>query len=773
MALDQGYRIVIVLSGGKDDLRWQTARRFNTQLLRYREQIPKSGGAWTLSTKETEGALSAFCLPYFQDAHQSPSFHLGLMRALEQGRPAVIIIKKHGVSLGETRRKLELAYQREGLDSLPTLVIDDECDDASIDTAGMPIPTAIAGLWRRPQGAPPVAYVGYTATSAANLLQHRDNDLFPAEFACLNRYPAEKDAALSFAEPVSDAWYTGGAAFYEEFGDEPGPDDNFLVSPSVEDAHLQAPPELNPSLVDAVRAFIIGGAYRLALNPDWSLKDCTKYPKPHSMLVQTSASQGDHRLLLEGMGRMFEGATEKDSAAFRWKAESIVKAVTGDETAWKRWYDEFSISRARILAERPRIGGGRMVSWAHVKEAIAPFIENLRIKVVNSDEELGATLDFAKRVSGDGRALPPQDIFTIVIGGAKLSRGLTVEGLATTYFTRWNPSPTEDTVLQLSRWFGYRGPFLEFCRLFTTPDISRALFEMQCNDTDLREQLATLMAERRSPADAALVIQMNPKALPTAKLGEGRRYSLSFSPLDTVFNNIEGSDVLLQAANEKRAVDLVERVRARQPREVRAASGAQRGILSLGWEAEEVADLLDGFSYAKHNPSAFANPAKDFYRKPDAFRPVNCSRALTRDPYQIAAYLRQWKREGERCPLFNVGIAYGAMDSDTAPFNYPLVNREITSHDEVVGGWTGRRDGWAGDRVFDEIDPSLLAPGTTRRLMGAPGLLVMYVVHRAALGLMLRGKPRSSHTPFIGLIIPEGGPRWDRVAVDRRKVVTV
>ena len=119
-----------------------------------------------------------------------------------------------------------------------------------------------------------------------------------------------------------------------------------------------------------------------------------------------------------------------------------------------------------------------------------------------------------QRVAFDGRIKLPQDVFVIVIGGAKLSRGLTIEGLCITYFTRWNPSPTEDTVLQLSRWYGYRGGHLEFCRLFTTRAIYDQLCDMEENDRELREALATLMRIRKSPSDAALVISSNPRALP-------------------------------------------------------------------------------------------------------------------------------------------------------------------------------------------------------------------------------------------------------------------
>jgi len=773
MALDQGYRIVIVLSGNKDDLRRQTARRFNVQLLHRSDLIPGGGGARTLAEELTRDALPAFSLPYDRDAHQYAAFHNSFQTALEQGQPAVIVIKKHMSSLGDVRRKLEIAFERLGVTALPTLVLDDECDDASIDRQAMLVPTAIAGLWRRSGDHPLATYVGYTATSAANLLQQRDNDLFPKNFVSLLRYPSDEDSALTFAEPSPDLWYTGGHTYYEAFGDEPGPGDNFLVTAEVDRQQLQGLVQSNTSLLDAIRAYVVGGAYRLVLQPAWSFDQPSRFPKPHSMLVQTSASQADHRVWLSAIASLFEGTRDRSrpDLAHHWAVGSVMHDISRDEGRWRRWYDEFVGSRARVLEERPRVGSGGVATWEQVKASIPAFVQELRIKVVNSDEDVGTDLDFAPRIEGEDRISRPQDVFVIVIGGAKLSRGLTIEGLCVTYFTRWNPSPTEDTVLQLSRWYGYRGAHLEFCRLFTTPDIYGQLCDMEENDRELRDQLAALMQARKSPADAALVISTNPKALPTGKIGEGRIYDLSFSPFATVFRRVEDTDVQLEHRNEDIALRLVEAVRARVHERVVAASGTLRGTVSHDWSAVEVAEVLESLSYADHNPSAASNPAKNYYRRPDPARAILLGRTVTDDPYQVAAYLRQWAAEGD-APKFNVGFAFGEMVTDIQPFDFPLVNREITPNSEVVGGWTGRRAGWRGDQLFDDPDGFQVIAGTMERKEGANGLLLMYVVHKDATGRHRRGKRRAHHTPVFGIVIPDGGPTWRRVTVDRRRVVT-
>jgi len=413
---------------------------------------------------------------------------------------------------------------------------------------------------------------------------------------------------------------------------------------------------------------------------------------------------------------------------------------------------------------------GRVAPWGAVKSAIPQFIDALRIKVVNSDEALGESLDFAERASSSGRK-KPKDLFTIVIGGSVLSRGLTLEGLATSYFTRWSTTPTEDTVLQLSRWFGYRGSFLEFCRIFTTSSIYRELQRMNTNDRDLRTQLASLMTNGSSPREAAIAIQSNPRALPTAKLGEGRRFTVSYAGMETVFRDVEVVDARLSAKNEAHALAIVEEVERRSPEDVVSATGSRRGCVSYGWLARDIAALLDAFSFSTHNPSPEGNPLQSYYRQADPERQRCASRDLSSDPYQVAAYLRKWEAEHDGCPTFNVAIAFGELNDGTAPFTFPLVNREVMPSGEVVGGWGGRSTTWRGDQFFDGVDVSFTYAGTSRRRPGAPGLLLLYVVHRDAIGRKGRGITRALHTPFCSMVIPEGGPVITGVAIDRRRVI--
>jgi hypothetical protein len=289
---------------------------------------------------------------------------------------------------------------------------------------------------------------------------------------------------------------------------------------------------------------------------------------------------------------------------------------------------------------------------------------------------------------------------------------------------------------------------------------------MEENDRDLRFQLAELMAERTSPQKAALVLKVNPRAHPTAKMGVGKVHDLAFSPFGTVFRDVECGD--LAERNQETAAALATDIRQRG-REVRAATGSVRGWLMGNVPALHVADILESFQFSAHNPESDSNPLRGYYRLPEAGRPIGSRRHVLDDPYELAAYLRFWcacLADGvDPVPLFNVGVAVGEISAGSAPYGFALMNREITADGRLAGGWTGPSPNWPGDAFFDFPAPPQVVDGSNHRRAGAPGLLLLYVVHKDARGRAGRGLVRSFHTPTVGVIVPAGGPEIRRVTV--------
>ena len=119
-------------------------------------------------------------------------------------------------------------------------------------------------------------------------------------------------------------------------------------------------------------------------------------------------------------------------------------------------------------------------------------------------------------------------------------------------------------------------------------------------------------------------------------------------------------------------------------------------------------------------------------------------------------------------PLFNVGVAFGEEGGQCEPFNFLLLNREISSFDVLNGTWTGRSSGWRGDARFDDPDPNLLLDDSSLRARGVNGLVLLYVIHKDAMGRHGTGISRDFHTVTFGISIPEGGPKLKRVTVTPR-----
>ncbi len=107
------------------------------------------------------------------------------------------------------------------------------------------------------------------------------------------------------------------------------------------------------------------------------------------------------------------------------------------------------------------------------------------------------------------------DLKAVLVGGNKLSRGVTVEGLLVSYFVR--RSPYYDTLLQMGRWFGYRGDYVDLTRLYSTQLLVTWFHDLATIEEELRRQIEHYARRKLTPWDAAPRIRSHEKMLPTAK----------------------------------------------------------------------------------------------------------------------------------------------------------------------------------------------------------------------------------------------------------------
>lgn len=497
-AADVGYKLVIVLSGMDNGLRQQTQRRLDKELgLRRDEGVgePEPGKRWiALTTADLNGD--------FRPGTIGPN-------VLQGNEHVLAVVKKNKTVL---QRLVDWVDNRVPA-GLPVLVIDDEADQASINTGGNRAPddadqdaddeetdpSAINGLVRALLASfPRVSYVAYTATPFANLLINHQaidrevwEDLYPKDFiVALPRQDGYVGAERLFGRsslPGDPESTIDGLDVIEFIGET----DIAALVPSnrqVEDFQ----PQLCRSLRTAFLDFILG----IAARQQRSGRD-----HPASMLIHTQ-----HRKVVQNrMGELVSAYVTEFRQSWRYDRDSIRPQLHD------RWETSFRplISSIDIRKDVPF-------------EALEEFIDRLfrdplAVLVLNSDSD--DVLDY--------EADP--NLKAVLIGGNRLSRGLTLEGLLVSYYVR--RVFYFDTLMQMGRWFGYREDYVDLTRLWTTEELSEMFRDIALAEEELRGEIARYERENLTPLDFGPKIRAHPVMLVTAanKLGSARQISQNYA----------------------------------------------------------------------------------------------------------------------------------------------------------------------------------------------------------------------------------------------------
>lgn len=471
-AVDVGYRLIIVLAGMDNGLRRQTQVRLQKELVGDSEDptksvaLPDSGKHWhTFTTKDLNGD--------FRAGNVSTA-------ALQGTQPVLLVVKKNTHVLKRMLKWLDKADTATFL-NLPVLVIDDEADQASIDISSEEEPSAINQRIRSLLNKfSRCAYVAYTATPFANILipanaQAPDigDDLYP------------KDFIIGLPKPdgyVGAESLFGKSAFTGEEDEENGLDVIRIV-PEQDVQTLQELTELPETLSKALLDFVLAGSAKAQLgNAD----------EPATMLIHISHLIERHDTIYSLVSDKFREIQDE----WRYFPENIGKELKF------RWEKEFVPLLEQV--------GKESITFSDLEMHISKFLESVDIKAINSAK--GDVADYEQEPS----------LKVIAIGGNKLSRGLTLEGLLVSYFTR--STDTYDTLMQMGRWFGYREEYKSLTRLYTTEDLANRFSHLALVEHQLREDLTIYENRNITPREVGMRILAHPAA--TAR----RRMSVT-SPL--------------------------------------------------------------------------------------------------------------------------------------------------------------------------------------------------------------------------------------------------
>lgn len=476
-AADRNYRFFIILAGMTDKLRSQTQKRFISDLIGY-----DANGIWQTHTAPDHD----FC------EQTSPGFVFG-----DQYRH-IMVVKKNTHVLKRLLNKLENTNEQERK-NCAFLIIDDECDQASVNASGYldKMTTINSHIRSIIDILPRVAYLGYTATPFANLLidpsvdPTNPEDLYPRDFIFTLPKPNDyfgaerifgRDMLDADVKPLANESLNILRSIPEEEWDK--------LRPHNAATRANFDFEVTESLQYAIDYFLLATCVRNVRGDRG---------KHSSMLVHTTMLVQPQEQIANGIREHLKEMS-RDIASVKkrledcWsheceKVDSIAFGLTG--VAFDELWEEFeeTISSTQVAVENGE--------------------SNSRVNYDDNDE-------------GKGKRY-------IVVGGNVLARGLTIEGLVVSFFLR--TSAQYCTLMQMGRWFGYRHNFEDLPRIWMTNEMRSNFLDLATVEAEIRYEIEVYENSELTPLDCAVKIRKLPGLAITAKnkMMAAQRCHLSFN----------------------------------------------------------------------------------------------------------------------------------------------------------------------------------------------------------------------------------------------------
>lgn len=475
-AADAGYRLIILMTGTLENLRRQTQERLDAGFvgldsagLLSQQRITREVGVGLLDRRRTAGVFTSKTTDFKSSLMNTLGFRLNSFR-----EPVLVVVKKNKRILENLENWLR-SYNADGNGRIdtPMLLIDDEADNASINTnPANSDPTAIneriralLNLFTRS------SYVGFTATPFANIFIDPDSDremigddLFPRHFI------------YSLESPTN---YVGSQII---FGDNAILD----ILREINDAEEVFPPRhrrnliidhLPESLLVALRFFILSNTLR-----------------------DLRGEGNTHRSMLVNVSR-FTDVQDQLAGMLDYELREINREIRNYSQLTPAEASR-SVKIAAIRSIWEREFGGAGFEWPDVQRALLRAALPIEVRAVNQRTG-AASLDYS--------AYRDTGLRVVAVGGNSLSRGLTLEGLSTSYFLR--NSQMYDTLLQMGRWFGYRDGYADLCRIWLSEEAISWYQHITSATEELRSEIRRMCAINLTPEDFGLKVRAHPDSL--------------------------------------------------------------------------------------------------------------------------------------------------------------------------------------------------------------------------------------------------------------------
>ena len=535
-AADAGYKVILVLTGTTEELRKQTQIRIEEGFIGYDVDSKKSVGV--KMGDKTPKSFTSRKSDFVADRDKTTNMKI----SKENSEPMIFVLKKNSDVLEKLYNSLKSINTTREYQKInaPVLIIDDEADNASINTnKPEDDPTKINGHIRNLLNLfEKSSYIGFTATPFANVfISYDDNDsmlkddLFPRDFIYSLIPPSNYFGAKKyFIERNSNICYIR--------------DDSDGIFPMRHKSTWNGD-VLFDSLYESINLFLIGNAIR-------DIRDIN--PKTHrSMMINMTRYINVQKVIKSIVENYYQNVKNAVKLTQKLSPDDAIKNsyIHGLKNSFEKQYKNIVINEVT----------GEIVQWEDIRQHLFKSIKDIQIVVVNSSKQ-SQKLNYAGNESG---------LRIIAIGGLALSRGITLEGLFVSYFYR-NTS-TFDVLMQMGRWFGYRDGYNDLCRIYLTWKSAYVYKNVSESIDCLRNDISNMNEQGMKPKDYGIRVKNDDLTLQITAANKRRNtkkvvyqktfYGNIFSTpvlhrdLSVITSNIEATKHLLSKINKKTRADNV------------------------------------------------------------------------------------------------------------------------------------------------------------------------------------------------------------------------
>lgn len=525
-ATDAGYKLIIVIAGIHNSLRAQTQFRIdegfigrNSADFIRRKRNNKIGVGLIHADTEIYSYTST---ENNGDFNRSTATKLNV--PIGGKSPTVLVIKKNKSILENLiywlyNYAIEIEGERKIVD-VPLLVIDDEADNASVNSGNDIDVRAINRLIRTLLNLfNQNTYIGYTATPYANIYipTSWNNDL-ETEVKDLRLKVGEdlfpRDFIVNIPPPSN---YIGAIQVFGYENDETGESYEGLdIIRPAEDQEPWFPLQLNSrnkenlpddvpqSLKRAVQSFILTCAIRRLRGQE---------KKHNSMLVHVA-------LYVTWIDRVAWLVNE----LMRDYKNQIHSGQGNLINELKHLFENDFVPTTENVLENisykdPKI---KQHTWDEVLKVLDVAVSKIEVRAVHGQKNTShleyhniQDIDYNDYENG---------ISVIAVGGNRLARGITLEGLSVSYYLR--TTRLYDSLMQMGRWFGYRPGYVDLCRLFTTEQLVNWYRHVTLATEEMRADFDEMAARNKRPVDYQLKVRTHSGMLSITSLSKMREHEL-------------------------------------------------------------------------------------------------------------------------------------------------------------------------------------------------------------------------------------------------------